>query len=103
MAKKRDETELTDAQTEDMLAASRVVYETLDAVAEAFCKEHRLFGEDHFARTILSMYEAIAFAVIANNIAHEYHTDVVNSLAGGLLARLKEFRKEPRNFVKYDA
>jgi hypothetical protein len=99
----KDIDELTLEQTQEMLVDSRVIYEALDHAAAKFCRKHNLLGEDHFARTILCMYEAIAFGVIANNIAHEYHTEVVNSLAGGLFARLKEFRKDPRDFVKYDA
>ena len=95
--------DMTDDELRMLADAARSVYDTLDKTAHRFCRVNSLVGDEYVARALLSMYEAIAFGVIANNIAHEHHADVVNSLAGGLLARLKEFRREPRDFVKYDA
>jgi hypothetical protein len=53
----------------------------------------------HYNRTILTMQEAIVFAVIANNVAGEDHMAVINGLTGAVLARLNEFRQHPEQFV----
>jgi len=98
------EHKLKDGQMLELAQVARAIYNNLSDESVAFCERHDLQYEDELQRTVLSMAEAIVFAVIVNHFDPDQHKSAFSALAAGVVGQLRAFAEDPDQFVhRYDS